>query len=61
MASTPASIQLLKGTWDYVDGENFDAYLQEMGRNLIFFELLIDRTSFLYTQPRDFMGVTSSS
>ncbi|CAF1493327.1 unnamed protein product, partial [Rotaria sordida] len=31
MASTASAIEKLKGTWDYVDGENFDEYLKEMG------------------------------
>jgi hypothetical protein len=32
MASADSSMQKLEGTWDYIDGENFDAYLQEMGK-----------------------------
>lgn len=32
MASTNPAIQQLQGTWDYIDGENFDAYLQEIGK-----------------------------
>ncbi|CAF1482286.1 unnamed protein product [Rotaria magnacalcarata] len=31
MASADSDIQMLKGTWDYVDGENFDEYLKEAG------------------------------
>ncbi len=32
MASADSTIQKLIGTWDYIDGENFDEYLQEMGK-----------------------------
>ncbi|CAF3722765.1 unnamed protein product [Rotaria sordida] len=31
MTSAASAIEKLKGTWDYVDGENFDEYLKEMG------------------------------
>lgn len=31
MCSEVATIEKLQGTWDYVDGENFDAYLQALG------------------------------
>ncbi|CAF2702427.1 unnamed protein product [Rotaria sp. Silwood2] len=31
MASTASAIEKLKGTWDYINGENFDEYLKEMG------------------------------
>ncbi|CAF4106719.1 unnamed protein product [Rotaria sp. Silwood1] len=31
MTSAASAIEKLKGTWDYVNGENFDEYLKEMG------------------------------
>jgi hypothetical protein len=34
MASTDSAIDKLKGTWDYVDGESFDVYLQEVGESV---------------------------
>jgi hypothetical protein len=34
MASADAAIEKLKGTWDFVDGENFDGYLQEVGESV---------------------------
>ncbi|CAF2401583.1 unnamed protein product [Rotaria sp. Silwood2] len=29
------SVEALKGSWDYVDGENFDAYMKEIGVSMI--------------------------
>lgn len=32
MASHPSSIDALKGVWEFVDSENFEEYLKEMGK-----------------------------
>ena len=32
MASLPSNIEALKGVWEFVDGENFEEYLKEMGK-----------------------------
>ena len=55
MASSNATIQSLKGTWDYVDGNNFDEYLREMGEmHLLIYSTIVTLIT------RYFMDVTSS-
>ncbi|CAF3379129.1 unnamed protein product [Rotaria sp. Silwood1] len=35
MAECGGGVEALKGSWDYVDGENFDAYMKEIGVGMI--------------------------